>query len=147
MASITFSTGVVIPSTWLNDINSAIYVGLGGNTTVAGIKSFLGIFPNTVTSPSTGQKLQYNGTTWINVADNLDSLNDVTVTAPSTTQLLKYNGTTWINANSNLIEQADVLITNPVNNQILYYETASGKWKNGSLTTDVSQDVLFWMST
>lgn len=59
----------------------------------------------TITSPTVGQVLKYNGTVWINDADggggggtiSLDDLTDVVITSPSTGQVLKYNGSAWVN--------------------------------------------------
>jgi plastocyanin len=59
----------------------------------------------TVSSPTSGQVLKYNGTAWVNGTDNagaggsssLIDLTDVSVSNPSTGQVLKYNGTAWVN--------------------------------------------------
>ena len=55
----------------------------------------------TITSPSTNQLLQYNGSQWVNAtvsfASNLDGLTDVTISSPGGGQVLRYNGTTWVN--------------------------------------------------
>lgn len=69
-----------------------------------------------ITSPSSGQVLKYNGTGWANAADStfsgdyadlsnkptipsaLDDLSDVTISSPSNDQVLKYNGTAWVNS-------------------------------------------------
>lgn len=56
----------------------------------------------TITSPTNGQVLKYNGTAWVNGTDTgtagpLNDLTDVTITSPTSGQVLKYNGTAWIN--------------------------------------------------
>lgn len=61
-----------------------------------------GLTDVTVTTPSTDQVLQYNGSAWVNATPaasvtNLDSLTDVAITSPTTDQILKYNGSGWVN--------------------------------------------------
>ena len=64
-----------------------------------------GLTDVSITTPSTGQVLKYNGTSWINDTDatgaggstDLDGLTDVSITTPSSGQVLKYNGSAWIN--------------------------------------------------
>jgi hypothetical protein len=58
----------------------------------------------TVTSPSSGQVLKWNGSAWINSTDNagttinsIDDITDVTITSASSGQFLKWNGTAWVN--------------------------------------------------
>lgn len=43
MASTTFSSGTVIPSTWLNDVNSLVWGVFGGATTALAARTALGI--------------------------------------------------------------------------------------------------------
>jgi hypothetical protein len=73
-----------------------------------------------LTSPTNGQVLTYNGTNWVNQTPaaapitsvfgrtgvvvategdySLTQLSDVTLTSPTTNQVLQYNGTAWVNA-------------------------------------------------
>lgn len=51
-----------------------------------------------ITSPVTGQVLQYSGNVWVNANVALDNLSDVAITSPTTNQILQYNGTQWVNA-------------------------------------------------
>jgi len=58
----------------------------------------------TITSASSGQVLKWNGTAWVNAADNagttissIDDINDVTITSATSGQFLKWNGTEWVN--------------------------------------------------
>lgn len=59
----------------------------------------------TITTPSSGQVLKYNGSGWVNGTDNtgggaggdLNDLGDVTITSPVDGQILAYNGTGWVN--------------------------------------------------
>lgn len=75
----------------------------------------------TVSTPTTNQVLQYNGTNWVNATSpattvssvfgrtgaitsaegdySLTQLSDVTISSPALNQLLVYNGTIWTNAN------------------------------------------------
>lgn len=56
----------------------------------------------TISTATTNQVLQYNGSGWVNatltLTTNLDSLTDVVLTSPTTNQVLQYNGTNWVNA-------------------------------------------------
>ena len=79
-------------------------VSLGGTRTIN--LSELGTV--SITSPTNGQVLSYNGTNWVNStggggggASALDDLTDVVITSPVTNHILKYNGTNWVNAVSN----------------------------------------------
>lgn len=73
--------------------------GGGGTATLSGLTDV------NVTTPSNGQVLKYNGTSWVNGTDltgaggavALDELTDVIVTTPTSGQVLKYNGTSWVN--------------------------------------------------
>jgi hypothetical protein len=58
----------------------------------------------TITSPTNGQILKWNGTAWVNDTDAagssvnaLDDVADVTITTATSGQFLKWNGTAWVN--------------------------------------------------
>ena len=58
----------------------------------------------TITSASNGQVLKWNGTAWVNAADNagttinsIDDITDVTITSANSGEFLKWNGTAWVN--------------------------------------------------
>ena len=58
----------------------------------------------TINSATNGQILKYNGSAWVNGADNagttinnLDDISDVTITSATSGEFLKWNGTAWIN--------------------------------------------------
>jgi len=60
----------------------------------------------TITTPSNGQVLSFNGTNWINStfssgSSNLSGLTDVTITSLSTSNALIYNGSSWVNQQIN----------------------------------------------
>jgi hypothetical protein len=55
----------------------------------------------TVTTPSNGQVLSYNGTNWVNSASSagsLSGLSDTTIGTPVNGEVLKYNGSAWVDA-------------------------------------------------
>jgi len=55
----------------------------------------------TVTTPSNGQVLSYNGTNWVNSASSagsLSGLSDTSIGTPVNGEVLKYNGTAWVDA-------------------------------------------------
>jgi len=64
-----------------------------------------------ISSPSSGQVLKYNGTNWVNSADdtgtdtlddlsdnNLTDLSDVAISTPSAGQYVRYDGSNWVNS-------------------------------------------------
>lgn len=80
--------------------------GSGGGS--GGASAILDLTDVTITNPTSGQVLKYNGTKWVNGTDNvggggggasiLDELSDVVVSSPSTNQVLKFNGSSWNNS-------------------------------------------------
>lgn len=138
---------------YYNDGNSFQWVqptttayGAGGSG--GGASAITDLVDVSITSPSSGQVLKYNGSAWVNDADstsggsvNLDSLDDVAISGPSTGQILKYNGTNWVNqaetaSATNLNALTDVTISNLSTNQILKYN--GSQWINTSDTGGVS---------
>ena len=79
--------------------------------------------------------MQFNGTQWVNVPDNLDSLTDVTITGPTSNQTLQFNGTQWVNATSNLDNLSDVTITGPTLNQLLQFNGT--QWVNATVDLEI----------
>ena len=86
--------------------NADLAYGWGDHSTFSYLTSLAldGLTDVTITSPTTGQVLKYNGTAWVNGTEAtgggggaLDDLTDVVVTTPTTGQVLKYNGTNWVN--------------------------------------------------
>ena len=68
----------------------------------AGAESLGDLTDVTLTSPTSGQALVYNGTKFVNKtisvgASKLDDLSDVVITTPTTNQTLVYNGTNFVN--------------------------------------------------
>jgi plastocyanin len=81
--------------------------GSGGGT--GGATAVVDLTDVTISNPTSGQVLKYNGTKWVNGTDNvgggsgsgatvLDELTDVVVSSPAANQVLKYNGSTWVNS-------------------------------------------------
>jgi len=69
----------------------------------------------TLSSPSNGQVLSYNGSAWVNAASAggggataLDDLSDTVVSNPDNTHVLRYDGTQWINGVVQKIDAAAV---------------------------------------
>lgn len=52
----------------------------------------------TITSASSGEVLQYNGSAWVNSAVAINEISDVTITSASNGEVLQYNGSAWVNA-------------------------------------------------
>ena len=97
--------------------NDANYVASGDNVSVltndAGYltditgESIGDLSDVTVTTPSNGQVLSYNGTAWVNSASSagsLSGLSDTTIGTPTNGEVLKYNGAAWVDANVDYTE-------------------------------------------
>lgn len=110
----TATGGVDIRLTGSDTTADAVKIAPGTNVTVTRTDaSTITISSNTnldgltdvaITSPTNGQVLKYNGTSWINGAEtggggggSLGVLSDVAITTPTTGQVLKYNGVSWVN--------------------------------------------------
>lgn len=100
----------------------------------------------TISNPSNGQVLGFNGTNWIPVTPSaagssaLDDLTDVVISSVATDNYLKYNGTNWVNSNlpsipTDLNSLTDTTISSPVNKNILIYDSGSSQWINNSFST------------
>jgi microcystin-dependent protein len=90
----TASTYVYYDSAW---------VEVGAAATAGDIDSLSDVV---ITSATTGQVLKYNGTNWVNGADDagttiesIDDIDDVVVSSPLQFQGLMYDGTNWVNSN------------------------------------------------
>ena len=85
--------------------DSKFYAYKAGEGASTGAESLGDLSDVTLTSPTSGQALVYNGTKFVNQtisgggggASKLDDLSDVVITAPTTNQTLVYNGTNFIN--------------------------------------------------
>ncbi len=83
-----------------NGTASIVEIGAGGGG--GGATNLDGLSDVTITSPSSNQLLQYNGTAWVNAtvssgATNLDGLSDVAVSSAAAGQFLVHNGTNFVN--------------------------------------------------
>jgi hypothetical protein len=93
----------------------------------------------TLTAPSNGEVMKYNGSQWVNTTDNdtdsISALTDTTISSPTNGQVLKHNGSIWVNAadddTKTLADQTDVTITSPANRQVLLYNGTN--WINDTL--------------
>ena len=86
--------------------DNKFYAYKAGEGASTGAESLGDLSDVTLTSPTSGQALVYNGTKFVNKtisggwgggASKLDDLSDVVITAPTTNQTLVYNGTNFIN--------------------------------------------------
>ena len=115
---------------------AAIAGGGGGSSTLAGLSD------TTITTPSDGQVLTYDGTAekWENAAipaQSIDGLSDTTITTPSDGQVLTYDSTAekWENASipaQSIDGLSDTTITTPSDGQVLTYDGTAEKWVNAS---------------
>ena len=94
--------------------DSKFYAYKAGEGASTGAESLGDLSDVTLTSPTSGQALVYNGTKFVNKtisgggggASKLDDLSDVVITAPTTNQTLVYNGTNFINK---IVEEPKIL--------------------------------------
>ena len=82
--------------------DSKFYAYKAGEGASTGAESLGDLSDVTLTSPTSGQALVYNGTNFINQtveepASKLDDLSDVTLTSPTSGQALVYDGTNFVN--------------------------------------------------
>lgn len=56
-----------------------------------------GISDVSLTSVTSGDLLQYDGTDWVNATTELNDNTDVILTSPTSGESLHYNGTSWVN--------------------------------------------------
>ena len=95
----------------------------------------------TISSPSNGQILEYNGLYWQNVPNTapsfIDDLTDVVITSVADGELLVYDAGTgkWINQAggagvSAIDDLSDVTVTSPADGELLVYNSTSSEWEN-----------------
>lgn len=90
---------------------NGVAVSLGGTTTISSSSNLDGLTDVTITSPSTGQVLKYNGSTWVNDTDltggsinsfsNIEVSGQSTIVADSTTDVLTLIGSNGITITTN----------------------------------------------
>lgn len=107
----------------------------GTSSTLAGLADV------EITSATSGQVLQYNGSEWVNAngggggATTLEELTDVDISSASNGQVLTYSNGEWINNNVPspsvaLNDITDVSVSSPSNGQVLKYN--NGDWVNAA---------------
>jgi hypothetical protein len=87
-----------------NSRKIGIYKSLGGSKFFNDEVTLDMLDDISITSPSNGQFLSWNGTNWVNSSapggssiNALDDVADVTITTATSGQFLKWNGTAWVN--------------------------------------------------
>ena len=94
-----------------------------------------------LSSPSSGQVLEYNGTNWINATNSsavsIATCTDAVITSPAVGQVLEYNGTDWINATlasstPSISTCSDVTLTSLTTGQVLQYNGSI--WVNAAVS-------------
>jgi hypothetical protein len=99
----------------------------------------------TVTSPSNGQVLKWNGSAWINATDNagttiasIDDISDVSINTFSLAaeDILEWNGSAWVNTNrlstfgfAQLADYNNPVFGPPADGDVLTYNTSNYKWE------------------
>jgi hypothetical protein len=87
-----------------NSRKIGIYKSLGGSKFFNDEVTLDMLDDISITSPSNGQFLSWDGTNWVNSSapggagiSTINDLNDVTITSAANSQFLKYNGSAWVN--------------------------------------------------
>jgi len=150
----TVSGGANLTLTGADSSTDSVKIAAGTNVTVertdantitinasgvGGASNLTDLADVSVSEPSTGQVLKYNGTAWVNGVDSvgsgdgaatLDELENVLISDVTEGQKLTYNGTLWVNQDSveSLVNLEDIDITEPEIGQILKYNGV--KWFN-----------------
>ena len=92
----------------------------------------------TITSASSGEVLQYNGSAWVNSGLAINEVSDVTITSASNGEVLQYNGSAWVNAT------IDALPSQSGNSG--YYLTTDGSTASwAAITTDPNPQIFMMM--
>ena len=88
-----------------------------------------------ISSPVSGEVLQYDGTSWVNESLELNDLEDVNITSPATNEILQYDGTEWVNAASTSVNPNAVCkawaAVNMSTGLLDSYNVASGVFNSG----------------
>jgi len=112
----------------------------------------------TISSPSSGEYLRYDGANWVNSAiqagdlpshthswsdvdktgSSINDLGDVTISSPSSGEYLRYDGANWVNSSIqkadlptiDLNDLGDVTISSPSGGQVIAYDGSN--WINTS---------------
>ena len=95
----------------------------------------------TITTPTSGQVLTYDGSKWTNQASasaSLSGLTDTNITTPSDQDIIVYdsNSTKWINQPNTIGNVKDVDITSATADDVLIYDDVNSKWINSQVLTN-----------
>lgn len=95
----------------------------------------------TLTSPSSGQLLQYNGTAWVNVTPSaanptLDALANVNTVGKTTLNTVVWNGSQWVPYTYRLDDLTDVNAPSPSSGQALIWN--GSQWVAGNPSATVA---------
>lgn len=110
--------------------------------------SLSGLTDVTITTPTNGQFLEYNGSKWVNASVSPGGVTSVfTRTGAVTATSGDYNISQITNA-STLAVATNLNIVSPTNNQILKYNSGTTKWENGTISsTNTYYDVQYIFTT
>jgi hypothetical protein len=124
-----------------NSRKIGIYKSLGGSKFFNDEIALSMLDDVSITSPSNGQFLSWNGTNWVNSSapggagiNKLDDISDVSAATPNIGEVLQWDGTAWVNVASttvgatNLDGLSDVVVTSAADGQILVFNGTN--WVN-----------------
>ena len=114
----------ILPGTsidWQPQNISGVWTGNNGHIYMNDYRTLNQLSNVSISSPSSNQVLQYNGTNWVN-ANSLGT----TITSPTNGQILQYNGSTWVNINSPYIQSGIINFNSAGNLTNNYYMSCHG---------------------
>ena len=137
----TFNTSRngTVPKPTAADISAGKVLGAGGNWVAGGgggggSSTLAGLDDTSITSPSDGQLLGYDGNNnkWKNINAPATGVQDVKVDGQSVVDQQGVARIAMPSVPSDLDDLSDITISNPVNGDILVYRNSNSKWENES---------------
>ena len=136
---------------FIDSVGTQFNVLLGGGLGGAALNDLSDVDTFTA-SPTTGNVLGYNGSSWVpsTIASALSGLTDVDTTTATTGEFLKYNGTKWVNSivpQINALDDiGDVAVSGATSGQVLGFNgtnwvpATGGKTLVGTSPIVITQD-------
>lgn len=103
IVSDTAPIGVPSGTLWYDSTNLDLFIYYGSAWVElipeVGAEELTDLSDISISLPTPGQVLKYNGTEWVNeeIVNSLDDIPGVTITTPTSGQFLKWNGSAWVN--------------------------------------------------
>lgn len=137
--------------TAINELDTAL-TSHSSDTANPHMTSVSNLTDTTLTSPSIGNFLYYDGSSWINKDAYIDDLADVNITksgsplvaTPATGDLLRYDGTNWVNYPDSNYEPANPNIQAHISDTANPHGTSLSNLTDTTLTSVSSDQLLYY---